>query len=141
MGIAQQIDKDAKSATNAVAREAKKEIIQNALSSVQMFYEAYMSPDYERTWGLFTAYKTIDSGFGTAREVGVEFDASFIMTAHKISNEAVYSWSWEEGSHGNPSFPGTVTTASPKAFMDQRFQHTLSRMPGIIQRNFSKYFS
>lgn len=140
MGLIEQIEKDAKSAVGACAREIKKEIKQSALTSAAQFYNAYSPYAYERTWGLFTAYKEIDLSSGTSRTVGVEFSADQISTSHKVSNDAVFEWSWEGGYHGYPGFAGTAHTISPKNAMDQKFAHTLSRVPGIIQRNFARYF-
>ena len=139
--MVEQLRIDAASVVNATSREVLRELKDKANKSVQMFYEAYESPDYERTWGLYTVYKPVDTGAGTNREVGVEFSPSYIMTEHKISDEMVYGTAWEEGYHGNPDYPGTYQTASPKLFMDMSFMNLLPRISKIIQRNCRTYFN
>lgn len=138
MGLVERIRADTQKAVNATAREVKKKIRENALKSVQTFYESYESDDYERTWGLYTSYKPVDIKSGNDREVGVAFDPSYILTEHKVDNDHIWGWS-AEGYHGNPDYPGTYRAGAIREDMNQRFQRTLSSIPGIIQRNFKNY--
>jgi len=148
MSIESDLDRYAKQAVNACAREIKKEIKEEAKQTVdKAFYNTYdpssssWVPPYQRIYGLKTAYQERDTGRGGfSREVGVEFSPGYVSGSHKVSNDSVYEWSLEEGAHGWPGYAGTVVTGRPFDYMESQFQHTVARVPGIIQRNFHAYF-
>lgn len=140
INITKQLEADAKKGINGVCKEVKRKIKDQALKSAEAFYAAYSSPDYKRTFGLTTAYTEIDEDGGLSRTVGVEFNAEFIATWHKVSNDFIFDTAWENGFHGNPDYPGTVQTISPKQYMDQKFSVIKSQVPGLIQRHFSRVF-
>ena len=69
------------------------EIIRHAIDE---YYYDYSPRYYKRSKSLYDAYKIINDG----SRIGVDFDSEYMEKEHRVNNEYIYHWMFEEGYHG-----------------------------------------
>ena len=64
--------------------------------NVERYYMDYTPKYYERNYSLYNAYKVRNNG----KSVDIYFGPDFMGNQHKISDQYIYKWMYEQGWHG-----------------------------------------
>ena len=91
---------------------------------IKDYYYDYSPIYYRRQYSLYQAYKI----YNTSKAIDIDFDAQYMEAEHRINNEYIYKWMFEEGYHGGARHK--MTRDGETTYMQWRTPHPLAVASG-----------